>query len=90
MNNMTQKIIEDGSETRRARFNMITTIVGAALLLLGIMLLVFKGLSVEYVDTEGILHENFFLVPCGFFSMFCGAIVFLTVGIRTIISKIRK
>ena len=33
MNNMTCKVIKDGSETRRARFNMITSIVGGVLML---------------------------------------------------------
>ena len=66
MNNMTEKVIRDGSETRRARFNMITTLIGGSFLLIGVMLLVIKGMSVEYIDAEGILHENFFLIPTGF------------------------
>ncbi len=90
MNNMTQKIINDGSETKRAKYNMITISVGTGLLLIGMMLLVIKGLSVEYIDAEGFLHENFFLIPLGFFSMFCGFIAFLTAGIRTIIAKCRN
>lgn len=50
MNNMTEKVIRDGSETRRARFNMITTLIGGSFLLIGVMLLVIKGMSVEYID----------------------------------------
>ena len=73
MNNMTEKVIRDGSETRRARFNMITTLIGGSFLLIGVMLLVIKGMSVEYIDAEGILHENFFLIPTGFLCMFCGS-----------------
>lgn len=90
MNNITEKIIRDGSETRRSRFNMITTIIGAALLLLGILLLAIKAMSVEYVDAEGYLHENFFLLPCGFLCLFSGLIAFLTVGVKTIICKVRE
>ena len=89
MNNMTEKVIRDGSETRRARFNMITTLIGGSFLLIGVMLLVIKGMSVEYIDAEGILHENFFLIPTGFLCMFCGLISFVTVGIRTIVIRIR-
>lgn len=89
MNNMTEKVIRDGSETRRARFNMITTLIGGSFLLIGVMLLVIKGMSVEYIDAEGILHENFFLIPTGFLCMFCGFISFMTVGIRTIVIRIK-
>ncbi len=90
MNNMTEKIIKDGSETRRSRFNMITTAIGASLLLLGILLLAIKAMSVEYVDDAGYLHENFFLLPCGFLCLFGGVIAFLAVGVKTIADKVRK
>ena len=89
MNNMTEKVIKDGSETRRAKFNMTTSIIGGGLLCIGILLLVVKGMSVEYIDANGILHENFFLVPTGFMCIFCGLISFVSIGIRTIISKIK-
>ena len=90
MNNMTEKVIKDGSETRRSKYNMISSILGTALLLLGIALLVIKGMSVEYVDANGILHENFFLLPCGFLCIFCGLISWLTIGIRAIADKYKK
>ncbi len=64
--------------------------IGAFLLLIGIILLVVKGLSVEYIDAEGVLHENFFLIPIGFFYIFCGLISFITVGVRTLIGKIKS
>ena len=89
MNNMTEKVIKDGSETRRAKFNMITSIIGVVLLCIGILLLVIKGMSVEYIDANGILHENFFLVPIGFMCIFCGLISFVSIGIRTIVIKIK-
>lgn len=90
MNNMTEKVIKDGSETRRAKYNMISSVIGGVLLLIGVMLLVIKGMSVEYIDAEGILHENFFLLPLGFLCIFCGLISFATVGIRAIIRKMKK
>lgn len=90
MNNMTEKVIKDGSETRRAKYNMICSIIGSFLILIGIIMLLIKGMSVEYVDTQGILHENFFLVPTGFLCMFCGLISFVTVGIKSIIIKIKN
>ena len=33
MNNMTEKVIQDGSETKKARYNMITSIIGGVLFL---------------------------------------------------------
>ncbi len=90
MNNITEKIINDGSENKRAKYNMVTSIIGTALILLGMLLLVIKGMSVEYIDADGFLHENFFLIPMGFFSMFCGFIAFLSVGVRAIVVKIKN
>lgn len=87
MNNMTEKVIKDSSETRRAKYNMISSVTGGVFLLIGIMLLVIKGMSVEYIDAEGMLHENFFLLPLGFSCIFCGFISFMTVGIREIFSR---
>lgn len=90
MNNMTEKVIKDGSETRRAKYNMISAVTGGVLLLIGVMLLVIKGMSVEYVDAHGILHENFFLIPLGFLCIFCGLTSFVTVGIRAIICRLKN
>ncbi len=89
-NNITEKIINDGSETRRAKFNMVTSIIGAAFVLLGIILILIKGASVEYIDEAGVLHENFFLLPLGFLSIFCGLIAFITVGIKSLVHRIKE
>ncbi len=89
MTNMTEKVINDGSENKRARYNMVTIAIGAGLLFLGMLLITIKGLSVEYIDAEGVLHENFFLLPTGFLCIFCGFIAFLTAGVKTIIRKIK-
>ena len=86
---MTEKVIQDGSETKKARYNMITSIIGGVLFLIGVMLFIIKGLSVEYIDAQGILHENFFLIPLGFASIFCGLILFITIGWRVILSHFR-
>ena len=90
MNNMTEKVIKDGSETRRARYNMVCLVIGSFLILIGIILFLVKGLSVEYIDAQGVLHENFFLIPIGFLCVFSGLISFVTVGIGTIINKLKK
>ena len=74
------QLIKDGSDTRRARYNMVMVIIGTFLLCIGVMMIVIKGLSVEYIDAEGFLHENFFLLPIGFFCMFCGFISFVGAG----------
>jgi transcriptional regulator with XRE-family HTH domain len=78
MNNLTEKLIKDGSETRRAKINMVATAIGALLMFLGAILLFIKANSVEYIDEMGILHENFYLVPIGFLFISMGVIVMLT------------
>ncbi|MDO4493028.1 MAG: DUF3955 domain-containing protein [Clostridia bacterium] len=87
---MNEKIVRDGSETRRARCNAVTAAVGGGLLFLGTLLIVLKGLSVEYIDAEGFLHENFFLLPLGFLCIFCGLTAFLAVGVRALIALRKK
>lgn len=67
--------------------NMITTILGTGLLLTGILCIVIKGLSVEYIDEAGFLHENFFLLPIGFLYMLASIITFLSLGIKNTILK---
>ena len=79
-------MIVEGKDRR----NKILSIIGAALLLIGIALLVMKGLSVEYVDADGILHENFFLLPCGFSCIFCGLVFWMVMEARTVICRFRK
>lgn len=87
MNNMTEKVIKDGSETRRAKYNMISLAIGGVLILLGLLMFMIKGASVEYIDADGILHENFFLIPSGYLCIFCGLVAFMTVGIKSLIGK---
>lgn len=86
---MVEKLVKDGSENRRVKMNLISAIIGGVLMFMGLMCLVIKGLSVEYIDASGILHENFFLLPVGFLFIFCGVLIILVSCIRTIIKKIQ-
>lgn len=90
MNNMTAKLIKDTSETRRAKFNMVAIVVGTILLCLGAICLIMKGMTVEYVDAQGILHENFFLVPMGFLFLLSGTITFVITGFKSIIYRLKN
>lgn len=87
MNNMTEKLIKDGSENRRAKMNLTSIIIGAVLLFFGVFCIFIKANSVEYIDAEGFLHENFFLLPIGFLFIFSGLITFAVTGIKNIFSK---
>lgn len=89
MNNVSKKLINDGSETRKAKMNMISIIIGSILILIGVICIVIKGLSVEYVDSEGFLHENFFLLPIGFLFLFSGFVTFFTIGLKEIIKRFK-
>ena len=81
MNKMTEKLIKDGNEGRKAKMNLVSTGIGGVLMLMGLMCLFIKANSVEYVDKQGILHENFYLLPVGFLFLVVGAVVILTTGI---------
>ncbi|MCP8857911.1 DUF3955 domain-containing protein [Latilactobacillus fuchuensis] len=89
VNNMTEKLIKDGRETRRAKFNLITVLIGAFLLILGVVCFLIKGNSVEYVDSTGLLHENFYLLPIGFAFLFAGLMVFAVMGLKTLVGIFR-
>ena len=90
MNNMTEKLIKDGSETRRARMNLIAIIIGAALLCIGAACILIKANSVEYIDAQGLLHENFFLLPIGLLFIFSGLVTFVVTGIKNIVGKLKN
>lgn len=86
--NMVSKLIKDGSETRRAKFNLVSICIGALLLIMGAECLIIKANTVECIDSAGILHENFFLLPVGFLFLFCGHLVIFASGISTILRNI--
>jgi transcriptional regulator with XRE-family HTH domain len=81
---MSEKLINDGKENKKAKFNMIATLIGAGIIVLGFLCFVIKGFSVEYVDAQGILHENFFLIIIGYGLLFIGMIILLINGIITL------
>lgn len=72
MNKMTEKLIKDTDENRKAKFNMVTMIIGFAIMLMGALCLFIKSISVEYVDRQGLLHENFFLIPMDYLFALAG------------------
>lgn len=51
--------------------------IGVILFVIGILLLITKGISAtyyEYIDSTGLLHENFFLIPLSCLCSFSGII----------------
>lgn len=75
MTQIAKKLVKDTDENRAAKFNLMSAIVGGFLMLIGCLCFVIKNLSVEYIDLQGILHENFFLVPTGYLFILAGFIV---------------
>lgn len=89
-NAMAEKLIRDGGENRRAHMKMVAAVAGALLMIAGAACFVIKGMSVEYIDSSGILHENFFLLPIGWALIIAGAAVILTAGIRSALAVRRE
>jgi transcriptional regulator with XRE-family HTH domain len=89
MNDITEKLIEDGSENRRLKTAQKILRTGALLMAAGLLCFILKSVSVEYIDAEGILHENFFYLPIGFLFLFSGLIT-LVVGLVKAICSRRK
>lgn len=88
MNNMTQKLINDGKATRRARMNLISVCIGTGLLMMGALFLVVRAMMPEVVDEEGIVQEPFFLVIFAFLLFAAGFMVFAVTGISNLVSLI--
>lgn len=87
MNKMTEKLIKDTDENRKAKFNMVTTLIGGFLMILGFVCFFIKANSVEYIDKQGILHENFYLIPAGYIFLLIGLIVIISGGISYLRNK---
>lgn len=81
MNNMTEKLVKDGREGRRTQMHLTITLIGTFLMVLGLFCFFVKANSVEYIDAEGILHENFYLIPIGYLLVFTGAVASLLSGL---------
>lgn len=84
MNKIEQTLINDGKRSRAAKFNMVTTIIGSAFIILGIIFFLISGASVSYIDSNGFLHENFFLIPLGYLSLFVEIVIIITWVINSI------
>ena len=84
-NNMTEKLIRDGKESRRAKWNLLSVSVGAVLLLMGVICVLMKALTGTDIDENGLLQENFFLLPAALLFFFGGFITFLVTGIHNVI-----
>ena len=89
MNNMTEKLIQDGSEGRRAKRNLMSVTIGTILLFMGIVCIVMKAMTGSYVDADGFLHENFYLLPMAFVFFFGGFVTFLVTGARNVWGMLR-
>ncbi|MFD1411087.1 DUF3955 domain-containing protein [Lapidilactobacillus gannanensis] len=79
---MKQKLMRDGSQMRQLRLRIISLI----LLVLGGGCFLISGLIGSYVDSQGILHEPFFLIPLGYLLLAIGIIGLLI----NLISKLRQ
>lgn len=78
---MTDKLISDASATKRAKFNFWSALIGGGLMVIGFICFLIKANSVEYVDKQGILHENFYLLPIGYIFLLSGLLVILVSGV---------
>lgn len=84
MNKIEQILINDGKRTRAKKFNMVTTIIGSVFIILGIIFFLISGASVSYIDSNVFLHENFFLIPLGYLSLFVGIVIIIDRVINSI------
>lgn len=68
---MTTKLVKDGSEMRKIKFTLYTTII---MILAGIGCFALSTIIGSTVDANGILHEPFFLIPIGYLFLLVGVI----------------
>ncbi|WP_314060981.1 DUF3955 domain-containing protein [uncultured Vagococcus sp.] len=73
---MTNKLVKDSSEVRKAKLRIISGI----LFVLGVLSFLIKSLIGVKVTQDGVLHEPFFLLPVGYL-LLVGALVFLTIAL---------
>lgn len=84
MNKVEQILINDGKRTRAKKFNMVTTIIGSVFIILVIIFFLISGASVSYIDSNVFLHENFFLIPLDYLSLFVGIVIIIARVINSI------
>lgn len=82
MNNMTEKLINDGSENRRKEMNIKGIKIGSGLLGLGLLSLVIGLLG-------PVTMENYFGIAFSAL-MFCGVLTFLIVGLKDIFNVVLR
>lgn len=82
MNNMTKKLINDGSETKRVELSLKCIKIGAALLVLAIVS--FVGALIGPV-----MFENLF-VAASYLSFFGSAVAFLVAGVKNVICTFKN
>ncbi|MFD1670671.1 DUF3955 domain-containing protein [Agrilactobacillus yilanensis] len=80
---MTKKLVKDSSNVRRARFNMISIL----LIVIGLGCFLAKTIIGSSLDSNGILHEPFFLIPIGYLFLVSGIVVTL---ISLVIKYLKK
>ncbi len=72
------------------RKNYGFSFLGFVFFVFGFMLIILKGFSNEYVDTQGVLHEKFFLLPIGFLFMFLGVCFLVIVLVKNLTKNFYK
>lgn len=60
------------------------------LLIIGTLTLVSKSIAPEYVDSQGILHEWFFLLPVGFGIIFIALCIFIVSLFVSIFKRVKS
>ena len=80
---MTTKLVKDGSEMKKAKITLYTTII---MILAGIGCFLLVNMIGATVDKNGFLHEPFFLIPIGYLFLLVG----LVSGIVYLIQRARK
>ena len=68
---MTNKLVKDGSEMKRAKWNLYFSL---SMIVAGIISFLLFRLIGSTVDSSGYLQEPFFLVPIGYFFLLVGLI----------------
>lgn len=64
-------------------------IAGFFLFIIGAITIVSKSFTPEYIDSQGILHEWFILLPVGFGAIFIALCIFLVSSIVSISKKFK-
>ena len=78
-----KKIKNDkSSQQKLSKVDLALMIVGVVSLVGGLVSLALKTFAAEYIDAQGILHENFFLIPLGFALLLLSLILFVVIAIR--------